>query len=188
MVTMTSAASTPLTADKPYLYMPTADGEASFTGLIETVATSYAAGAATVGDWTFTGTYEEKRWDSTHNTSEIGSIFGFATGQGYEGTAASTAAGVFIRLNSGGIKPFRAYLKFTGALARTRSEVELPERMTVRLVDGNGETQAIGEINVRTGEVTFDSRAWYDLSGRRLDGKPSTKGIYINGGRKVVIK
>jgi hypothetical protein len=29
---------------------------------------------------------------------------------------------------------------------------------------------------------------WYTLDGRRLTGKPTTKGIYINGRRKVVIK
>ena len=28
---------------------------------------------------------------------------------------------------------------------------------------------------------------WYDLSGRKLNGKPTTKGLYINNGRKVVI-
>ena len=30
--------------------------------------------------------------------------------------------------------------------------------------------------------------AWYTLDGRRLDGKPAVRGIYIIGGRKVVIK
>ena len=29
---------------------------------------------------------------------------------------------------------------------------------------------------------------WYDLSGRRINGKPSMPGIYINNGRKLVIK
>lgn len=29
---------------------------------------------------------------------------------------------------------------------------------------------------------------WYDLSGRRLDGKPAQRGIYVNHGKKVVIK
>jgi len=29
---------------------------------------------------------------------------------------------------------------------------------------------------------------WYDLGGRKLAGKPSMKGIYVNGGRKVTIK
>jgi hypothetical protein len=32
------------------------------------------------------------------------------------------------------------------------------------------------------------SDVWNDLSGRRLSGKPTTKGIYISGGHKVVIK
>ena len=193
-VTMTSVnptSETPLTACKPYLFMPAADGQVDFTGIITNVASSYTAGTTTPdgSPWTFTGTYEEKRWDDTHNSGEIGTIFGFATGQGYEGTDASTAAGVFIRLNSGGIKPFRAYLKYTGSLqARTRGEGGLPETMTVRLVNANGEIQGIGEIKLDTGEVTFDSNAWYDLNGRRLEGKPSEKGIYINGGRKVVIK
>ena len=29
---------------------------------------------------------------------------------------------------------------------------------------------------------------WYDISGRKLAGKPSLKGIYVNGGRKVTVK
>jgi alpha-amylase len=50
-----------------------------------------------------------------------------------------------------------------------------------------GETTAIevgGVKEVR--EVRDDS--WYDMSGRRLDGKPAQPGIYIHAGRKVVIK
>ncbi len=30
--------------------------------------------------------------------------------------------------------------------------------------------------------------AWFDLNSRRLSGKPTARGIYINNGRKVVIK
>ena len=29
---------------------------------------------------------------------------------------------------------------------------------------------------------------WYDLSGRKLTQKPTQKGVYIHGGRKVVVK
>ena len=38
--------------------------------------------------------------------------------------------------------------------------------------------------------LTIDHSAggWYSLDGRRLDGKPSKVGIYINNGRKVVVK
>ena len=30
--------------------------------------------------------------------------------------------------------------------------------------------------------------AWYDLSGRKLDGEPTVKGVYIKNGKKVVVK
>ena len=29
---------------------------------------------------------------------------------------------------------------------------------------------------------------WYDLNGRKLNGMPTKKGIYMNNGRKVVVK
>ena len=58
----------------------------------------------------------------------------------------------------------------------------------MKLVSASGETTAIGTLDTTTGEVSFDSEAWYSLDGVRLSGKPSSKGIYINNGKKVVIK
>jgi hypothetical protein len=72
-----------------------------------------------------------------------------------------------------------------GAAAK---DEELPQSITVRLVGSNGETTGIGEIDTKTGEMTFDSEAWYTLDGVRLSGKPTKKGLYINNGRKVVIE
>lgn len=53
-------------------------------------------------------------------------------------------------------------------------------------------------IDIKTGTITAvesvtESKAkatnvWYDLSGNRLNGKPSQKGIYINAGNKVVVE
>ena len=37
-------------------------------------------------------------------------------------------------------------------------------------------------------ETTVETGDWYDLSGRKLSGKPAQKGIYVNGGRKVTVK
>ena len=50
-----------------------------------------------------------------------------------------------------------------------------------------GET---GIISIDNGRWTMDNEAgaWYDLSGRKLDGKPAQKGVYINNGRKVIIE
>ena len=32
------------------------------------------------------------------------------------------------------------------------------------------------------------SAAWYILDGRKLDGQPTAKGLYIHGGKKVIVK
>ena len=37
-------------------------------------------------------------------------------------------------------------------------------------------------------EIPGDEASWYTLDGRRLDKKPAQRGIYINSGKKVVIK
>ena len=51
---------------------------------------------------------------------------------------------------------------------------------------GNGETTGI--IDVRRNREDVRSDGWYDLQGRKLATKPTTKGIYIYNGKKRVIK
>jgi len=51
---------------------------------------------------------------------------------------------------------------------------------------GDNEESGITTTNYTNG--TNHDDAWYDLNGRRLSGKPSQKGIYINNGKKVIIK
>ena len=42
---------------------------------------------------------------------------------------------------------------------------------------------------ITTTDVTDETDgAWYDLSGRKLDGEPTTKGVYVKDGKKVVVK
>ena len=52
---------------------------------------------------------------------------------------------------------------------------------------GEGEATGIQEI-VNSKSVNSQSDGWYTLDGRRLSEKPTQSGVYINGGRKVVIK
>ena len=62
---------------------------------------------------------------------------------------------------------------------------------------------SISNSNARSINLVFDSEAtgisttnltnytngdWYDLNGRKLQGMPTKKGIYMNNGRKVVVK
>ena len=60
-------------------------------------------------------------------------------------------------------------------------------RFVVNFGDGEKTT---GIISIDNGQLIIDNSmdAWYTLDGRRLTGKPTAKGLYINNGRKVVIK
>ena len=54
---------------------------------------------------------------------------------------------------------------------------------------GDGETTGIEAIdNLTIHNSQFEADAWYTLDGRKLDGKPMARGLYINNGKKVVIK
>ncbi len=51
-----------------------------------------------------------------------------------------------------------------------------------------GVATSISEKGIVNSEKFATAADWYTLDGRRLSGKPSKKGIYLNGGRKVIIK
>ena len=50
---------------------------------------------------------------------------------------------------------------------------------------GDGETTEIGTINNNRETI---ANQWYTLDGRKLTGKPTTKGVYIHNGRKEVVR
>ena len=153
--------------------------------------------------WNFIGTYQPRYWSETEHFEEVGKVYGFA-GANKEVDEQIVMAGEFVRAKVGAkIRPTSCYLMWTGSEPETTDSngakaavasgsmatmQELPQTITVRLVDANGETTGIGEIDTKTGEVSFDSEAWYTLDGVRLSGKPSKSGLYINNGRKVIIK
>ena len=84
--------------------------------------------------------------------------------------------------NGAGIGAQRAYFKIggDGALAR---------QLTSFSIDFGGDdntTSLNEELRVNNEESAAD--LWYTLSGQKLQGKPTVPGIYVNKGRKVVIK
>ena len=190
-----------LEANTPYLFLPyilegKSKGDAmtiTFNGGVTAAGNAgYAPWDETsVGTWTFQGVYYNHKWEEGH--ADLGSVYGFAA-QNYDGGGSYTVSpGDFVKAMAGAsIAPFRAYLKYTapvsGAPRRGAAEEALPSRMTVRLVNADGNVTAIGTIDTKTGEIRFDSEAWYTLDGRRLNGKPSVKGMYINNGKKIIVK
>ena len=82
---------------------------------------------------------------------------------------------------SGGDNPSlgacRAYFQLTpGASVR---------EFNLNFGEGSGETGIICPAEIA--EIAEMAGAWYSLDGRKLSGQPTTKGLYIHGGRKVVI-
>ena len=54
-------------------------------------------------------------------------------------------------------------------------------------IDFGDESTGIVSISKESGSQVA-STGWFTLDGRRLNGKPSRAGVYINNGNKVVIK
>ena len=72
----------------------------------------------------------------------------------------------------------KAYLKFV-----TDQQLSAPQYISISGDLGEGTTR-IDNLNVNDNE----NGEWYDLNGRKLNGKPAQKGIYIKNGKKVVVK
>ena len=88
------------------------------------------------------------------------------------------------------INAFRAYFQLNKGL--TAGEPYSPESGTgngiraFNLSFGDSETTEITTTNLTN--YTNPDAAWYTLDGRKLGGKPTARGIYVNSGRKVVVK
>ncbi len=72
------------------------------------------------------------------------------------------------------IGAMRCYFEITGLTAGIKECI---------MDFGENDPDGISEISDNN-----ESHDWYDLSGRKLAGKPTMKGIYVNSGRKVTIK
>jgi hypothetical protein len=75
------------------------------------------------------------------------------------------------------INAFRAYFDLGGAHAR---------QFVLNFGDGSEDTGIISVSKESRSQGVAD--AWYSLDGVKLDGKPTRKGLYIHGGRKVLVR
>ena len=204
IATMNEYTGTTLSANTPYLFV-SAGTEAHKPVLFHgEAAASISAGTTTNGNWQFKGVYAEKTWAA----ADCGRDYGFAatSGKATDG-ATDVEAGDFVMLAEGAhIKPLRSYLTYTGsdnpwtttnAPAHRASTGDMPASISVVLVSADGSTTSLNE-ELRMKFATPHSQGeneefaaatgWFTLSGTRLNGKPSAKGLYIHNGLKVVIK
>ena len=79
--------------------------------------------------------------------------------------------------NYRGIRPFQAYTNHNSGT-----------RFITLMSLGLGGDDATGIETIETDEADDSNAIWYSLDGRRLDSKPTKKGVYIRSGKKIVIK
>ena len=157
--TMEEPSTGSLTANTPYLFMPS-ETKMKFPNMAGGVVTLLPT-TANDGDyeftttdavWNFHGSYKGKTWTSSDSNKD----YGFAARSGMSVGGEAVEAGQFVRFAPGAfIKPMRCYLSYVGTSApaparrmtRSASGDDLPATITVRLVSRNGETTAIGEID-----------------------------------------
>ena len=180
--TLEFTAVTEIEANKPYIVKVNGTPEKFYfkknTGEYTIQSTEGKKHSITLNNscWEFTGVYEKQHWDTAP-----ANVYGYAGSGDYAGKFVKVGANVTLR-------PLRAYLTCRNSGLRKSSTEgvsnNLPDVINVRLYGKSGETLAIGTMNTRTGEIQMQDR-YYDLKGRKLNGKPQNKIMYVN---KKVIK
>ena len=80
------------------------------------------------------------------------------------------------------------YLSQTGTIPENGVYLELQaEKSRSRGVLSIGDDGTTGIQQIENG-LNLEKNGWYTLDGRRLESAPTRKGLYINNGKKVVIK
>lgn len=162
---LVSPADSATKVNRPYIFIPSATGNVTFSGLITSVPADLEGGWSTVGDWSLIGSYSAKSYGT----------------EPFNGNVYSATGGEFVKAGADdSVKPFYAFLKYTGV------NTTVPERIKVTLKTSEGTETAVGTVNTKTGEITIDE--WYGMDGRKLDAVPSATGLYLNNSRKVMIE
>ena len=92
-------------------------------------------------------------------------------------TATKTISGTKYSRETLGVTFTRAYLDFN------ESALSAP---LITVEEADGSTTAISEITAEG--VAVAAEGWYTIDGIKLQGVPTQKGVYINNGKKIVVK
>ena len=85
--------------------------------------------------------------------------------------------------NTWNIVPFAAYIDLGEANVSNAREI------TFTMEDVDGTKTSIRSIDTESIESNYGvANGWYTIGGMKLQGAPTQKGIYINNGKKVIIK
>lgn len=148
-------------ANTPYIFLPSSDTKIEASNVSVEGQNAFQAASGNL-----VGTYEKLQW-----IDEQTDIYCFEAPSSGDG-----AAGDFVRVAAGAcLPPFQAFL---------RANSSAPSRLTV--VVGDDTTTGITTHDSQLAPLSPDS--WYTVSGQRLTGMPSVKGLFINNGKKVIVR
>ena len=117
-------------------------------------------------------------------------------------TTTGTAAGKYLKVAPAGGKPVSAgqvyllhnnkfYFSQAGTIPPNHVYLDLNEEQTqnasTRGVIGIGDDGTTGIQQIENG-LNLEKNGWYTLDGRRLESAPTRKGLYINSGKKIIVK
>lgn len=139
----------------------------------------------------FIGTYETKDVELVNGTAdadgyvddggEAGSKISFLAKAAPEAKAAWYSA-----TNTDGTKSYKKFTNFAATKAYLDFRATSLVRPTILVEEADGSTTAISAI---TNEgVAVKAEGWYTIDGMKLNAAPTQKGVYINNGKKIVVK
>ena len=178
VVTMRQVAE--LEANMPYLFMPEEEHLTFDLNGKSVIMQTEEKTPNTKNGWTFRGTYEKKVW--TGESTD----FGFSAANPEDAVKRQ-----FTRFGDGDyILPLRCYLSYDGENSPVASQrhkapiASLPDIIEIKFVDEDGNPVGIKTVKA----MTQGTNVWYDLNGRRVDGTKNPQGIYVSGGKKIVVE
>lgn len=202
-------------ANTPYIFVPTsdtliiniADGDSV---ILNTNNIAVPVSVKDGGKWQFRGVYSRVDWPSGDKQ-----VWGFVanTSPNVEKIGKFKRAGVGVYID-----PLRGYLYNTQAEEQTSvqqsarrflAKATYGSTQTASISNGSGpnsmevdfverevevetepeveETTVISKVNAVSGEIKAIN-GWFDMRGRKLDAKPTTKGIYYFNGKQVIVR
>ena len=151
-----------------------------------TLNTTTTGETTEANNWEFIGAYQYKKFLIDKDNP----IYLFADEE-----RDGAKLGEFVKIAEGAfINPMRAYLVYHKSAAGLQksasgsfgSDILLPDELDIEVENENGIVVQTGRLNTFTGAVRMDR--WFDLKGRKLNSRPSTKGTYYKNGKNVIIK
>ncbi len=180
-----------LKANKPYIFIADEETKNIEFNLSGSVSLSTDVMNPSIHNgWAFKGVYEHVVFNENH--PEWAYAYGYS-----DQTKRNVTKGSFVRFKTIGfdeidLVPMRAYLVYDKSLAKSIKMTEsanvgeLPEFIDVEIVGKKGLAIGGGVLNTTTGELKMDR--WYDLRGRKLNGKPTTQGTYYYNGKRIIVR